>query len=299
MKPTITDWLRKETLPRNLYELLGRSLFDPNREELLLGLRSANRELLDYQSHPEPAIAKRAMALLTELGRVRGILEDPTKLRIHNDELIQSLRQEFAKDRGAAGAEFPTWLAQHYDLNPIEAERVAVLVDGIEVVLPPALLPKPVRAKFGAFAAIPPKPITVGEVFSLDDFEVPGRALKPIPERKSERVPQPSRPLPIPPPFPPRKKQPSLVRPIFIGGSVLLLSVAISVVYVATRSSPVEKVAANDAAPQVVDPSLEVLSPANPKNTSLPIERPPKFCPKRLRICGPWSLSKIVITSSH
>ena len=309
MKPDITGWLRKESLPRNLYELLGHTLFDPNREELLQSLRSTNRELLDYQSHPEPAMANRAMALLTELGRARGILEDPAKLQTHNEELIETLRQEFTRDRGAAalkaGTELSAWLVQHNGLDPADAERVASVVRGAAEPPPPSRLPKPDRSKFGAFAAPPPsnakppKPVAVEEViYNLDDYEVAKTPLPPIPPRQSEPVPRVHRPRS----FQPRKKETSLVVPIIIAASVLALSGLIAVVYVATRETSTEKVAENERkqvpAPQP-EPPVEEPGRGDPKiepkpepkpEPKTPLKTEPKKTPKPVPKPDPQSV---------
>jgi hypothetical protein len=94
MTTGITAWLRTKDRPAHLYALLGRPLLDPDREGLLTALRAANRELLDYQSHPDRATAARALELLTELGRARGTLDDPARLAAHDAALVESLRRE-------------------------------------------------------------------------------------------------------------------------------------------------------------------------------------------------------------
>src|SRR5947207_639604 len=125
----ITEWLRTKSLPRHLYELLGRPVLDPDRDGLLRALRAANRELLEYQSHPDRAIAARAMALLTELGRALSTLEDPARLRAHDEEILASLRQEYALTRGPAaleaGDDLPGWLVREHGLDGANAARVA------------------------------------------------------------------------------------------------------------------------------------------------------------------------------
>jgi tetratricopeptide (TPR) repeat protein len=127
--PGISDWLRRDTMPRNHYELLGHPLLDPDRDALLASLRKANRELLDYQSHDDRAVAARAMGLITELGRTRGIFEDRAKHQAYDDGLIVALREEFARDRAAglarSEADLPAWLASRYGLDPFFANHVA------------------------------------------------------------------------------------------------------------------------------------------------------------------------------
>ncbi|MCI0460527.1 MAG: hypothetical protein L0Z62_26535 [Gemmataceae bacterium] len=63
-------------------------------------IQDANRELLYYQNHADPAVAQRAMRLLAEVGRASRTFEDPSRLQAYNGELAQRLRQEFAQQYG-------------------------------------------------------------------------------------------------------------------------------------------------------------------------------------------------------
>src|SRR5262245_60492025 len=99
MATGITEWLSADTAPRNLYELLGRPPLDPDREGLLAALRAAQAELLGCQSHPDPAVARRVRALLLELGRARGILEDPVRFGEYADGLRAERHREVAETR--------------------------------------------------------------------------------------------------------------------------------------------------------------------------------------------------------
>src|SRR5947209_19307191 len=101
MTADITQWLRTESLPRNVYELLGRPPLDPDRDAMLAALRAANRELLDYQGHSESSVADRALVLLEELGKARAVLEDPAKLTAHNERVLHGLREHYSEGRGA------------------------------------------------------------------------------------------------------------------------------------------------------------------------------------------------------
>ena len=74
------------------------------------------------------------MALLTELGRARGVLEDLLKYQTHVVELIASLRQEVVRERGMAalrnGSELEGWLMERHRVDCTGAEHVARLVRG-------------------------------------------------------------------------------------------------------------------------------------------------------------------------
>lgn len=122
MATGITKWLRTDSQPRHVYELLGLPLLAPDRDALAAAVRAANRALLDHQAHPDPAVAARAVALQAEVGRARGLLDDPEALAAHDAELLTTLRWEFAV---SADARDPAaWLAAEYGLDAATAERV-------------------------------------------------------------------------------------------------------------------------------------------------------------------------------
>lgn len=87
----IHGWLNRDTQPADLYELLGRPRFDPDREALLAIVRTAYASLLPYQNHSERRLSRRAVELQRELGRAEGILSDPKKLRVHHDMILERL----------------------------------------------------------------------------------------------------------------------------------------------------------------------------------------------------------------
>ncbi|MFO0803083.1 MAG: hypothetical protein U0791_08190 [Gemmataceae bacterium] len=260
MARRITDWLRSEPLPRNAYELLGHPLLDPDRDALLQTLRTANRELLDYQSHPEPAVAKRAMFLLTELGRYRGILEDAGKHQAYLDDVCRTLREQFVAERGLlalhTGNDLGTWLGLAYGVPSANADFVVKAVRGI---VPPAQsLPKR-GSKFGAFQAAAPEPEPIpAEVVEV--IEPPPAVVKPAVYDLSEPLPPPLPPKPrkpaklepidrVPRKLPKREKESSLAIPLAIGGGVLMLLAIVTAVVIAMTGEP-EKEVRNDPPPE-------------------------------------------------
>ncbi len=91
----IRDWLKTERQPADLYDLLGRRRFDPHREELLEGVRTAYADLLPYQNHADPQVAARAVKLQRELGRAEDILSDPQKIEAHHGKIVASFREAY------------------------------------------------------------------------------------------------------------------------------------------------------------------------------------------------------------
>lgn len=251
MARRITDWLRSEPLPRNAYELLGHPLLDPDRDALLQTVRTANRELLDYQSHPEPAVAKRAMFLLTELGRYRGIFEDASKHQAYVDDVCKTLREQFVAERGPltlhTGGDLAAWLGLAYGVPSANADSVVKAVRGI---VPPAQsLPKR-GSKFGAFQAPSAEPI---EAEVVEVVEPPPAVVKPAVYDLSEPLPPPLPPKPrkpvklepvdrVPRKAPRREKESSLAIPLAIGGGVLMLLAVVTAVVIVMTGEPEQEV---------------------------------------------------------
>jgi hypothetical protein len=289
VKTAVTEWLRKESGPRNFYELLGHPLLDPDRERMLQTLRAANRELLDYQSHPDPAVSNRAMTLLTELGRARGILEDPVRLQVHSDELLARIRLEFAADRdGAApgGEALTTWLARQYGLDPFFAGHLAKAVAAASA-SQPATGPKRGSAKFSAFvsplpADAPASPVKgEPEVYSLDELDAPvapskTKAKSNLVERGEQR---------------PRKnrvasrgseeEKPSRL-PIVLGGSVVALALAIAIVFVLTHETHSKRETVEESVPASSRVDQNAGEPKAPGGEVAPSEVPPVSDPPTL-----------------
>jgi len=118
----VRDWLETDARPADLYELLGRPRFDPQQEELSAAVRAAYAELLDYQNHADPAIVRRAVQLQMELGRAADVLSSPAKLQVHCDSIVDRLRLEYERAKGAGPPWSPTrlrtWLSAEQSVHP-------------------------------------------------------------------------------------------------------------------------------------------------------------------------------------
>lgn len=152
---SITIWLEGEELP-DLYRLLGRPLLDPDIDGLTGSLKAAARELLPYQNHADPLKARRAMNLLTELGRVESLLADPQRLAEINQRLIAELAEQCAERFAAAGPHWErqavcAWLQRERQISPAALAETFVAVCAA---LPePPVAPKPVPIPARIFAA--------------------------------------------------------------------------------------------------------------------------------------------------
>ena len=133
MKPSETSirrWLEADRLPADLYELLGRRRFDPDQSALLAATRAAHRELLPYQNHPDAAKARRALALLIELGRAEDVLTHANKMRAYHEQLLDRLREAYGRLPGPAEdvwtlAHLQGWLSGVAGVHPQAVAAVA------------------------------------------------------------------------------------------------------------------------------------------------------------------------------
>jgi hypothetical protein len=97
------DWLLRERLPTDLYELLGAPLFDPDRQRLLELVHAAYAELLRYQNHEDRVVVDRVVRLQGELGRAEEVFSDPAKTCRYQESLLPALREAYADACRATG----------------------------------------------------------------------------------------------------------------------------------------------------------------------------------------------------
>ena len=116
---TVT-WLRADSSPGDYYELLGVPRFDPASVEILVAVRTANRQLWPYQNHTDPAVRSRALNLLRDLGRAEDVFSDAGKLSNYQRELAQSLFEEYREGPGreTGGMGFRGWLTEVKGVHP-------------------------------------------------------------------------------------------------------------------------------------------------------------------------------------
>ena len=130
MAMSIQDWLETDKEPTDLYDLVGRPRFYPDRAQLRTAVRTAYAELLSYQNHEDPEVARRAVQLQKELGRAEDVLSDPAKLRAHHEAILKCLREAYAREKGLhqdrSLGRLRSWLWREQSVHLEYLEKVAV-----------------------------------------------------------------------------------------------------------------------------------------------------------------------------
>ena len=214
MGMTIRDWLEMERQPADVYELLGRLRFDPDRQQLLAAVRSAYAELLPYQNHADPKIAQRAIELQRELGNAENILSNPEKLRAHHKTIVNNIHEAYAKAKGGgedwSQQRLQFWLSQDQRVHATRAEMIARFLlpaaePPVDFELPQTQEVKPAirqpTSEEGRHETEPSPPLTRRRV-----FEAPSTKARPQP-----KAPLPQQPPPAPTPA--QAQQPLIEQP--------------------------------------------------------------------------------------
>jgi hypothetical protein len=129
----ILKWLSQNTSPEDHYELLGRPRFDPDLQGIAASVQSAHRALHAYQDHADASVAKRALQILQELGRVAHLLNDATRWRQHDREVLAALatacRRRFPRRNEAPDADsVQRWLLDEKHVHPARAGVVTAVI---------------------------------------------------------------------------------------------------------------------------------------------------------------------------
>jgi hypothetical protein len=152
-KPSIIVWLDREELP-DLYTLLGKRRLDPDVTGLQAAVSAAARELMPYQNHADAGKARRAMNLLTQLGRVESLLSDERRLTEVNKQLLDDITARCvarfsAPESRPTHDELRAWLEREEEVSPAALDEVQK--SAWSALLPPSAAARPVRV----FAAAP------------------------------------------------------------------------------------------------------------------------------------------------
>jgi endonuclease YncB( thermonuclease family) len=136
MDQPIPDWIGRDRLPGDLYELLGRRRFDPDTDGLRAAVLIANRQWRPFQNHRRPEVILRARALLDRLGLAEITFGDSAKHAAYDRDLIQALAENYARRQGGATRSWSveplrSWLAEEQDVHPARLERI------LDALLPP------------------------------------------------------------------------------------------------------------------------------------------------------------------
>lgn len=142
MAEVVTDWLYRDHLPRDLFELVGRKRLDPDLEGLQVDLDAARRALTQYQNHPHPVIVRQAKRLLQEVERW---LDARGRLRPLDDclnEIVEQLRDEYGRRQGVDRwgwdrTRLRRWLEREGCVHPASVHRALdALLDETALDLP-------------------------------------------------------------------------------------------------------------------------------------------------------------------
>lgn len=118
---TLQRWLNTDDPPVDVYELLDQPRLCP-AGALMDAVRAANRELIDFQNHPDAAVVKRARRLQMLLGQTEHLLNDDALLAEFEAEFWLRIRQEFSANAGSQEAWQPSairqWLRLVHNLSP-------------------------------------------------------------------------------------------------------------------------------------------------------------------------------------
>ena len=126
---TILSWLDGSKKPKNCYELLNQSLFEPDLELLGSAVASCSRRLLPYQSHEDREIARRAMRLITDLGAADVLISRPQTLMLHNEQIAEQLLERYKLETGLDSSDWDRnvvaqWLIDNHGAHPTGVLKV-------------------------------------------------------------------------------------------------------------------------------------------------------------------------------
>lgn len=124
------DWLSNDREPADLYQLLGRLRFDPDREGLLADLRAAYRMLGPYENHPDQRRSERASQLRRLLSYAEEVLTAPQRLDDYRQSLLDTLSDAREKANARPSERWGTdqllrWLEREQWVHPYALAAIA------------------------------------------------------------------------------------------------------------------------------------------------------------------------------
>ena len=100
MRDRLRKWVFNSNSPTDFYQLLGFPRFYSVREHLLKAAIDANRYLLGFQNHADPAVVARARELQMRVAQASGVFSDEAKWKAHDAALSAELRRLYAAEHG-------------------------------------------------------------------------------------------------------------------------------------------------------------------------------------------------------
>jgi len=129
----LRDWLEEEREPADVYQLLGRLRFDPDREGMIVDVQSGYLELSAYERHVDPRLVRRAARLKKLLTYAEEILATPDRLSAYCEVLERRLREAYLEaahqtDTPWAADQLLGWLEREQWVHPYVLTNVARLL---------------------------------------------------------------------------------------------------------------------------------------------------------------------------
>jgi len=126
----LRDWLEEDHEPTDLYQLLGRLRFDPDREGMIADVQSGYLELSAYERHIDPRLARRAGRLKKLLAYAEEILATPDRLSVYCEVLERRLREAYLETAHQARTPWAAdqllgWLEREQWVHPYVLTNVA------------------------------------------------------------------------------------------------------------------------------------------------------------------------------
>ncbi len=220
----LKQWLHRDDQPGDFYRLVGQPRLCRDRGLLRDCFEAASEYLFQCQNHRDKRVRDRARSFYRQVAEARRIVSDEHRWEDYDQNLIAQLQQLFRKNPTFSGEscnvdDLRRWLAlvQQVDSGRVEELILAWTTDSEEMETASAAARTQVISPPHRNVA---RDVTgSSENADLEDAPVEfdayhftsSKTPPPIPERKKDVPPPPTKSLRVPPPVP--AKEPSEVRP--------------------------------------------------------------------------------------
>ncbi len=124
------DWLGESREPEDVFHLLGRLRFDPDREALLVDIRAALEVLAPYEDQSEADDLDHASKLKKLLLYAEEVFSDPRRMEIYYTMIRKRIRQALGEAQTASGRSWSPdevlgWLEREQWVHPYALTMVA------------------------------------------------------------------------------------------------------------------------------------------------------------------------------
>jgi hypothetical protein len=125
----LKEWLNREDVPSDFYQLLGRPRLCRNREQLVASLEDASEYLFQFQNHKEKVVRDRARVLHRQVAEARRTITDESRWDQYDLDLIARLYRQFLSNPDFTGPNpkldnLRRWLALVQNVEPARIEEL-------------------------------------------------------------------------------------------------------------------------------------------------------------------------------